>query len=95
MQSTALFGVAFLLCASAAGTPAQHDSAADKDNGSAAASTDLERKGEAAAAQRSGPPNATASGRKDTQGRRDADTDTGQGSGEVDGEFGPEGIKPK
>jgi hypothetical protein len=94
MQSTALLAVAFLLEASAAGTPAPDDSTADKENGSAAAS-DLERKGETAAAQGSGLLSPTARGRKDTQRRRDADTDADQGSGEVDGELGSEGIKPK
>ena len=95
MQSTALLVVVFLLGASVAGTPAPDDSTADKEKCCASASSDLERKGEVAAAQGSGPPNPTASGRKDTQRRRDADMDAGQGSGEVGGEFGPESIKPK
>ena len=95
MQSTALLAVAFLLGASAAGTPAPDDSTADKENGSAAASSDLERKGEAAPVQRSGPPTATASGGKDPQGRRDADMDTDNGFSEVAGQSAFEGVKPK
>ena len=95
MQSTAILGVALLLCATAAGTPAPEDSAADKDNGSGPVLSDLERKGEIAAAQVSPPPNARVSGRIDTQRRRDNDMDGDRGSGELDREFAPEGIKPK
>lgn len=94
MQSTAILCVALLLCATAAGTPAPEDSAADKDSGSGPAFSDVERKGETNV-QRSAPSNARASGRTDAQRRRDADIDADKGSAETAGEFAPEGVESK
>jgi hypothetical protein len=95
MQSTAILCVALLFCATAAGTPAPEDSAASKDSGGGPAFSDLERKGKTAADQVSPPTNARASGRIDTQRRRDKDMDGDHGTGELDRQFAPEGIKPK
>ena len=93
MQTAVLLGLALVIGASAGDTPAPDDSIDDKDVRGAPAFSDLERKGEVGVVQVSPPPNERVRGGRDTERRRDPDVDAHQG--QADGEFAPEGIKPK
>ena len=94
-DSAVCLGAALLLCASAAGSPAPEDSAAEKVITGGTAPTDLEGKGEPSDVQEFRPRTTRPSGRTDTRRGRDAELDADKGSGEVAGETAAEGVEQK
>lgn len=96
MHTTTFLGVALLLCASAAGSPAPEDSAAEKEERGRTLPSDLESKGASPDAHGSTvfnrPPD---SDRNAGPTGEERNVDAGKESVHLAQQAGPEGIKPK